>query len=239
MGTRLRPLTLKRPKALVEVNGKPLLEHLIGKMKDGGVERIVVNVHHFASQVTDFLQEHDNFGMDIRVSDESARLLDTGGGLKHALPLFEEGEGVLVYNVDVASQVPIGELADYTRQAPMSDADVLLYTNVRRSMRYLLFNQEDELRGRLKLNEDGTRTYSRGCDSADMLVPKAFTGMHYLRPAALHRLADYGEDKFPIMEFYTENCTELKIKSCPLPDHYRWVDCGRVESLVMAEDILR
>ena len=86
LGTRLKPITDTMPKALVRVGGVPLIEHVIGRLRSSGTDRIVVNVHHFASQVTDFLRSNDNFGIDIGISDESAMLLDTGGGLKKAAP---------------------------------------------------------------------------------------------------------------------------------------------------------
>lgn len=89
MGTRLKPLTDTMPKALVRVGGEPLLRRVVENLAGAGVDRIVVNVHHFASQITDYLKQNRNFGLDIRISDESERLLDTGGGIRHAEPLFD------------------------------------------------------------------------------------------------------------------------------------------------------
>ena len=116
LGTRLKPLTDTMPKALVRVDGIPLIEHVAEKMKCAGVERIVVNVHHFAGQVISFLHDNGNFGMDIRISDESDMLLDTGGGIKKALPMFIPDEPVLIHNVDILSNVdfpqPDGPIID-------------------------------------------------------------------------------------------------------------------------------
>ena len=92
LGTRLKPLTDRMPKALVEVGGQPLLWHVVKKLQAAGYERIVVNVHHFADQIVDYLHQNDNFGLDIRISDETSGLLETGGGIKRALPLFDPTE---------------------------------------------------------------------------------------------------------------------------------------------------
>jgi NDP-sugar pyrophosphorylase family protein len=110
LGTRLGPLTANRPKALVEVHGKTLLEHVATRMRDAGVRRLVVNVHHFADQVEHFLRARDGFGMDARVSDERDALLDTGGALLKARPLFLPGAPVLLHNVDILSDVDLPAL---------------------------------------------------------------------------------------------------------------------------------
>ena len=101
LGTRLKPLTDTMPKALVRVGGQPLLWHVIMKLRDAGYERIVVNVHHFAQQIIDYLHQNDNFGLDIPISDESEQLRETGGGIKRALPLFDPTEPILIHNVDI------------------------------------------------------------------------------------------------------------------------------------------
>ena len=110
LGTRLRPLTNDRPKALVELGGKTLLERVIGRMRAAGIGRIVVNVHHFAGQVKDFLQEKGYLEQDVVVSDESGRLLNTGGGLRKARPLFTSGEAVLIHNVDILIDLDLRDL---------------------------------------------------------------------------------------------------------------------------------
>ena len=107
LGTRLKPLTDTMPKALVRVGGQPLLWHVIMKLKAAGYERIVVNVHHFAQQIVDYLSANDNFGLDIRISDETSGLLETGGGIRKALPLFDPSSPVLIHNVDILT----GELS--------------------------------------------------------------------------------------------------------------------------------
>ena len=107
LGTRLKPLTDRIPKALVSVGGEPLLKRVIFQLKDAGFTRIVVNVHHFSQQIIDYLRAHDNFGMDIRISDESEKLLETGGGIRKAWPLFNQSEPILIHNVDILSNVDL------------------------------------------------------------------------------------------------------------------------------------
>ena len=109
LGTRLKPLTDRIPKALVSVGGEPLLKRVIFRLKDAGFARIVVNVHHFSSLIIDYLRDNDNFGMDIRISDETDKLLETGGGIRKAWPLFDANEPVLIHNVDILSNVDLGK----------------------------------------------------------------------------------------------------------------------------------
>ena len=110
LGTRLRPLTDDRPKALVELNGKALLERVIGRMKEVKVERLVINIHHFADQIKIFLREHENFGMDIVLSEEREKLLDTGGGVLKARDLFLPDTPVLIHNVDILTDLDLNAL---------------------------------------------------------------------------------------------------------------------------------
>ena len=108
LGTRLKPLTDHMPKALVPVAGKPMLEHVINKLKSSGVNEIVINVHHFANQIIDFVKVNDNFGITIHISDETEQLLDTGGGIKKASPFFTEP--FIVHNADILSNIDLKEL---------------------------------------------------------------------------------------------------------------------------------
>ena len=114
LGTRLKPLTDTMPKALVRVGGQPLLWHVVQKLKAAGYERIIINVHHFAEQIVDYLKANDNFGLDIRISDETSGLLETGGGIKKARPLFDPESPILIHNVDILSNVEL------TGTGPMS-----------------------------------------------------------------------------------------------------------------------
>lgn len=107
LGTRLKPLTDTMPKAMVPVAGRPLLEHVLLRLKACAFLRVVVNVHHFSQQIIDFLRANDNFGLDLAISDETAQLLDTGGGLRKAFPLFNANSPVLLHNVDILSNVDL------------------------------------------------------------------------------------------------------------------------------------
>ena len=140
LGTRLKPLTDTKPKALVEVGGKPLLWHVIHRLRQAGFGRIVINVHHFASQIVDYVHAHDDFGLDIRISNEQETLLDTGGGIRHAAPLFDADSPVLIHNVDILSSVDLKQLYEAA-----GDADAALLVSERTTKRYLLFDADDAL----------------------------------------------------------------------------------------------
>ena len=144
LGTRLQPLTNDRPKALVEVAGKPLLEYVIRKMIAADVQRIVVNVHHYADQIEAFLCERHFFDWDIVISDEREKLLDTGGGLLKARELFSPGESVLIHNVDIFSDIDIPALLRFHRQ---NKGDATLVTRTGGKGRGLRFNREGMLKG--------------------------------------------------------------------------------------------
>ena len=147
LGTRLKPLTDRMPKALVRVGGKPLIEHIVRRLVSAGSRRIVVNVHHFANQIIEYLRQN-NFGADIRISDESEMLLDTGGGIKKATPLFNTNEPVLIHNVDILSNVDLRALYDYACEAETEQkVDAVLLVSPRKTKRYLIFNKDMRLVG--------------------------------------------------------------------------------------------
>ena len=131
LGTRLKPLTDTMPKALVTVGGMPLIWHVIMKLKAAGYERIVVNVHHFAQQIVDYLAANGNFGLDIRISDETGGLLETGGGIRKALPLFDQSSPILIHNVDILSNLDLTVLPE---------DESLLVVSERKTKRYLQFD---------------------------------------------------------------------------------------------------
>jgi MurNAc alpha-1-phosphate uridylyltransferase len=117
LGTRLRPLTDRIPKALVEINGKPMLERLIEKLIAAGIQNIVINIHHFSKLIIDFVEKHNSFGVNIQFSDEADQLLDTGGGLKKAFSLFDPNLPLLLHNVDVVSNVDLNQLAEFHKES--------------------------------------------------------------------------------------------------------------------------
>lgn len=231
MGTRLKPLTDRMPKALVPVAGKPLLWHIIMKMKAAGFERIVVNVHHFAQQIVDYLKENDNFGMDIRISDESAQLLDTGGAIKHALPLFDPDSPILIHNVDILSNVDVSVFYDKAEEA-----DALLLVGERKTSRYLLFDDKMLLSG--WTNEDkGLLKLARPEQDAAQLRRLAFSGIHIIHPRLTRELSQM-PDKFGVFDFYMQYCLPHPILGYLKPD-LRMLDVGKLDTLEQAEQFLK
>ena len=220
LGTRLKPLTDTMPKALVRVGGQPLLWHVIQKLKLAGYERIVVNVHHFAGQIVDYLKAHDNFGLDIRISDESSMLLETGGGIKKALPLFDPTEPILIHNVDILSNL---DLTALPTNAP------LLVVSQRQTKRYLQFDDTMRLIG-WKNIETGQ---VKGCEGHSL----AFSGIHMFHPSLAPLLADWPE-RFPIMDFYLKACADHLIRGYEAKD-LRLLDVGKLDTLDNAEKFIK
>ena len=219
LGTRLKPLTDTMPKALVPVGGKPLLWHVVQKLKDAGYERIVVNVHHFAQQIVDYLRQNDNFGLDIRISDESERLLETGGGIKKALPLFDPNAPILIHNVDILSNLDLSAL----------DVDVpTLVVSERETKRYLQFDASMRLVG-WKNIETGEVKGREG-------RPLAFSGIHVFHPSLFPLMNDWPE-RFPIMDFYLKVCADALIKGMEVK-HLQLLDVGKLDMLEQAEVFL-
>lgn len=227
LGTRLKPLTDTMPKALVCVAGRPLLEHTVMRLKAAGVERIVVNVHHFASQITDFLTANGNFGMDIRVSDETAALLDTGGGIRAAAPLFDQASPILIHNVDILSNVDLSSFY----AANIANAATLLVSN-RKTSRYLLFDDDMRLVGWTNVATGEVRSpYPATVTSAARRY--AFSGIHIFSPE-LFPLFDGFPDKFGIIDFYLSVCDRVVIRGC-VKDDLRLMDVGKLDTLAEAE----
>lgn len=220
LGTRLKPLTDTMPKALVRVGGQPLLWHVIQELKLAGYERIVVNVHHFAGQIVDYLKAHDNFGLDIRISDESSMLLETGGGIKKALPLFDPTEPILIHNVDILSNL---DLTALPTDAP------LLVVSQRQTKRYLQFDDTMRLIG-WKNIETGQ---VKGCEGHSL----AFSGIHMFHPSLAPLLADWPE-RFPIMDFYLKACADHLIRGYEAKD-LRLLDVGKLDTLDNAEKFIK
>ena len=216
LGTRLKPLTDTMPKALVRVGGQPLLWHVINKLKLAGYERIVVNVHHFAGMIVDYLKANDNFGLDIRISDESAMLLETGGGIKKALPLFDPSEPILIHNVDILSNL---DLTALPTDAP------LLVVSQRQTKRYLQFDDTMRLVG-WKNIETGE---VKGREGNSL----AFSGIHVFHPSLTPLLSDWPE-RFPIMDFYLKACGSHLIRGYEAKD-LRLMDVGKLDTLDQAE----
>lgn len=233
LGTRLHPLTLTKPKALVEVNGEPMLQKIILKIKSAGVNHLVVNVHHFSHQVADFLRVNGYFGLHIAISDESSKLLDTGGGLLQAAPMLAGDEPVLVHNADILTDFPIPEMM---RSHEESGADVTLLASPRQSSRHLLFDPTGRMVG---WNNSNTGEYRpAGVENMHDTSELAFGGVHIFSPKALAALTRYGHphDAFSIIPFYTDCCRELNIRAYLPSAPYHWYDIGKPATLQAARE---
>ena len=149
LGTRLKPITDTMPKALVPVCSKPLLEHLVEKLKGAGFSDVVINVHHFAQMIRDYAVQHDNFGINVAFSDETDLLRETGGGIKHASKLLWDGEPFLVHNVDILSNLNLEEFYNAHMAASISPDTPLatLLVSERETARYFLFDRDNNLVG--------------------------------------------------------------------------------------------
>ena len=232
LGTRLKPLTDHMPKALVPVAGKPMLEHVIGKLKASGFDEIVINVHHFADQIIDFLKEKDNFGIRIWISDESEELLDTGGGIKKAAPYFDEP--FLVHNADILSNIDLKAMYNYHLT---SSNDATLLVSPRKTVRYLLFDEGNRLQG--WVNKDTLQTKPEGfVYHPEVQKEYAFGGIHVISPTLFKYMGDGWTGKFSIMDFYLKTCHEAQLGGYVKED-LQLIDIGKPDTLAKAEDFIR
>jgi len=230
LGTRLRPLTDDRPKALVELNGRTLLEITLARLRDFGVTEVIVNVHHFADKVINYLHGNKLFGMRIEVSVEDV-LLDTGGGLKKAAWFFLEDsaakdEPFLLHNVDVISTIDFGKMLD---AHAANKALATLAVQKRDSSRQLLFDNHLQLCGR-RHSLDRDPEIAR---HANQLEPLAFSGIHVISPRLLPMLTEDGI--FSIIQPYLRLAAQKEVIHGFRADEYYWRDLGRVEDLRQAE----
>ena len=224
LGTRLKELTHDRPKALVETNGKPLLQYCIETLVSNGFSHIVINIHHFGEQIIDFVNTH-HFDAEILISDERDLLMDTGGGIVKATPFFKDSKAVLVHNVDIISNV---DLKSLSQQFVDSGDDAWLLTQNRETTRKLLFDKKDQLVGwKNKANElykwvDGT------CEDYREM---AFSGMHLFRSDLF---ASFEEKPVSVIDLYLKSAKQNRIVSHPISSDY-WFDLGKVEQLETIE----
>lgn len=231
LGTRLKPLTDHMPKALVPVAGRPMLEHVILKLKAAGFNELVINIHHFGEQILDFLRANQNFGLTIHISDERDCLLDTGGGIRKAEPFFRGNEPFLVHNVDILSDTDLKALYEYHRQ---SGNDATLLASRRKTVRYLLFDDEKRLCG--WINKDTLQTKPEGfAYNPEHHREYAFSGIHVISPSLFHYMDERWTGKFSIMDFYLQTCRKAHIGG-RLTDTLRLIDIGKPETLTQAEE---
>ena len=234
LGTRLRPLTDTMPKALVRVGGQPLLWHTLMKLKAAGFERIVVNVHHFARQIVDYLAANDNFGLDIRISDESRMLLDTGGGIKKAAPLFDANAPILIHNVDILSNV---NLARFYDEADGHDATLLV--SRRDTSRYLIFDDDMRLTGwiNIKTGERKPQVNISPLTPHPSPLKYAFSGIHVFSPRLFPLMAEWPE-QFGIIDFYLSACLTADVVG-RLKTDLHLLDVGKLDTLEKAEKFIK
>jgi len=250
LGTRLKPLTDTMPKALVPVAGKPLLWHVLMKLQSAGYERVVVNVHHFADQIEQYLAAAD-FHMHILVSDERQQLLETGGGLKHAQSLFSDESPILIHNVDILSNVDFGW---FSRQH-LAEEDAVLLVSRRKTKRYLLFDNAMRLMGWINIEtgevkspfpwireadlsiDDDYQVFSRSSSLTTHLFAFAFSGIHSFSPR-LFPLMERFPERFPIMDFYLSICHRSHVVGCQKGDLHL-LDVGKLDTLSAAEEFLK
>lgn len=236
LGTRLRPLTDSMPKALAPVAGRPALQHVLEHIKSAGIKDVVVNVHHFPEQICRFLDEHDNFGLNVCISDESDKLLDTGGGLLRALPLLGDDEPVLLHNADIWTDVDLSRFIGFY-ESKKTDAALLAWE--RNSSRRLLFDESGRMAGWCNILNGETRPSNMNADSFRML---AFGGIHIISPSLFPALDEYGikyGPVFSITPFYVDVCRRAEILLFYPKNRFNWFDIGKPESLKQASDFVK
>jgi len=229
LGTRLRPLTDKRPKALVEVAGRTLLEITLSRLRAFGIREAIINAHHFADMVVEYLKANDNFGMRVEISREEV-LLDTGGGLKKAAWFFLEhsnrsDEPFLLHNVDVMSTIDFGRMVQVHND---SRALVTLAVQQRATSRYLLFDEQHQLCGR-RAGSEGNEELVRPAQPMQAL---AFSGIHIISPRLLTMMTEDGV--FSIITSYLRLAGQGEKIVGFRADEYYWRDLGRLEDLKRA-----
>ena len=228
LGTRLKELTKDKPKALVELNGKPLLQHCIENLTANGFHHIVINVHHFGEQIIDFVQ-HNKFDAVIQISDERNQLMDTGGGIVKASPFFMDSKAVLVHNVDIISDVNLREMS---QQFLDSKDDAWLLTQDRETNRKLLFRDDQQLIGWCnKADVNFKWVY----DSFGQYQEMAFSGLHLFRSDLF---ANFECKPQSVIDLYLGLAKTNRIISKPINPDY-WFDLGKPEQLRTAENYLK
>ena len=234
LGTRLRPLTDNKPKALVEIDGRTLLDLTLARLRSFGVREVIINVHHFAEMVLDYLKANNNFGMRVEISREEV-LLDTGGGLKKAGWVFLEGatkgdEPFVLHNVDILSSIDLAKMLEAHQR---TKALATLAVKDRETRRYLLFDEENRLCGR-RAGREGKPEMARPAREVKAL---AFCGIHVISPRLLTMLSEDGV--FSIIDAYLRLARQGEEIRAFLADEYYWRDVGKLEQVQQAGQDLR
>ncbi|PTN06797.1 nucleotidyltransferase family protein [Mangrovibacterium marinum] len=230
LGTRLKPLTDNKPKALVEIGGITLLERCINQLKENGIRDIVINIHHFGDQIKDFLKQHQNFGLSIAISDERDALLDTGGAILKAKPWLTGSEPILLINVDILTNLNFKALLDdHLRNKALAT----LVVRRRSTSRYLLFKEqilvgwENKKSGEIKVSRPGEIAEAEEF---------AFSGIHLIQPQLLDKITESG--KFAIIDLYLRLARQHTIRAF-VDSSSVWMDLGKISELSQAEELVR
>ena len=234
LGTRLRPLTDNRPKALVEIAGRTLLEITLSRLVAFGIREVIINVHHFADAILDYLKTNDNFGMRIEVSREEV-LLDTGGGLKKAAWFFLEDssrleEPFILHNVDVISTIDLRRMVQFHLE---HRALITLAVQDRETSRHLLFDEQLQLCGRRSEHDQKTELVR----PSQQMRALAFAGIHVISPRILPMLTEDGV--FSIITAYLRLAAEGENILAFRADEYYWRDLGRPDDVMRAAQDLK
>lgn len=227
LGTRLRPITDTIPKALVPVDGIPMLERVLCKIRDAGITRIVVNAHHFAGKIVKFLEDNDGFGADVSVSLEEGKPLETGGGIRHAEPLLKGGGRFLVHNADILSDLSLGWLLSADRP----DSLAVLVVREAEADRYLLFDEDMRLVGWTNVRTGEVKSPYPSLDPA-RCRRLSFCGIHIISDEVFPLMAPW-PDEFGIIDFYLSVAAERPIYGV-IPESIDLIDIGTPEKLAEA-----
>jgi len=225
LGTRLFPLTIDKPKALVEIEGKTLLQMAIEKVSQAGYHDLVINVHHFADLIIQFLKQKNNFGLNITISDERGQLLDTGGGILKAAPFLEGADPFLVYNVDVLSNIDLQLLKKYHSE---KGGLATLVVRDRLTSRYLAFDDSMQLSGWQNI-KTGEEIVSRDMQNCCLL---AFSGIQLIEPAIFKLITETGN--FPLIPLYLRLAKEHRIMGYN-DQSTLWMDLGKPSQITEAK----
>lgn len=232
LGSRLKPLTDSMPKALVPIGGVPLLEHVCRKLIAAGFDEIIINVHHFADQIIDFVDKKKQFGVRIEISDERHMLLDTGGAIKKASWFFDDGRPFLVHNVDIVSDVDLKALYRVHQER---EAEATLLVSRRETARYLLVDEQGRMKAWTNVQTKQVKSSFPEIDVKSLSM-MAFGGIHIISPVLLSQMNAWPEP-FSIIDFYLSVAPSFSILVYE-PKSMNWFDVGKLDTLQLAQSWL-
>jgi len=227
LGTRLKPFTNEHPKALAQVNGKTLLQHNIQYLQSFGINSVVVNVHHFANQIIDIVNENNGWGSEITFSDETTEVLETGGGLVKAIRLFGDAENIVVMNVDILTSLNIDKM--FQQHIKTNALSTLAVTN-RTTSRYFVFNRDKKLCGWMNTKTNELKGIE--CFDETQFIKLAFSGIHIINKKIFSLIQQQG--KFSMVDVYL---ALMKTNDIIAFNHSqdKFIDVGKPESIALAQ----